>query len=468
MPSPTSRVATGHAALADLSPYHAFTPRPTNRAERDEQAAFAFDSESKFAVCLGGNGSGKTHAAAWKVARHVRETPPHRPACPFWIVGEKLEQVCAVAWVEKLARFIAPEWILHIDWYKSRRGWPRAVILRDRLRGRPDQPGWTLEFKSYEQGIDSFKAASIGGFWCNEEVPLDIVYEIQGRCREYDSPGWADFTPVAIKSPQWPEVYQNPPEGWRFYHLNTMQNDALPPGWRERYLGNLPPDIRATRQYGEFASVRGAVFPEFHRATHVVEPYEIPETWKRLRGIDFGYSNPFCCLWVAKDGDGRYVIYDEHYEAQQLIDRHAAAINERPWSRWAPHEATYSDHAAQERAELAAAGIDCTPANKDIRPSIEAIRTLLMVAGDGRPRLTIFRTCANLIRELPGYRWPTGSVIRNPAEQPIDRDNHAIDAMRYAIYTDLLRSGAVDAQGWRAQVDPKRHGVQFVRSGRRA
>jgi hypothetical protein len=450
--------------LADLSPYHAFEPRPTNLADRDEQASFCFDTTSKFAVCLGGNGSGKTHAAAWKTARLVRETPPHRPACPFWIVGELMEQVCKVAWVEKLAKMIPAEWILHVDWYRSRRNWPRAVILRDRRRGRPSEPGWVLEFKSYEQGIDAFKAASIGGYWCNEEVPLEIVHEIQGRCREYDSPGWADFTPIAVKSPEWPEVYQKPPDGWRFYHLNTMKNETLTIEWRERYLGQFPPDIRQIRQYGDFGRVLGAVFPEFSHHFHVVEPYEIPADWKRIRGIDFGYSNPFCCLWVAKDHDDRYVIYDEHYDKQQLLEKHATEILKRPWSEWHPHGPTYSDHAATERAELAEHGISTTLADKEIRPSIEYLRTLMMPAGDGRPRLTVFRTCENLIREIPGYRWPSGSTVRNPAETPLDRDNHAIDAMRYAIYTDYVRSGAADAVGWRQQVDPKRHGVQFERS----
>lgn len=453
--------------LAELSPYHAFEPRATNLAERDEQAAFVFDRESQFSVCLGGNGSGKTLAAAFKTARHVRETPPPRASCPFWIIGEDLEQVAEVTWVEKLSKLIPREWILAIDWHKPRRGLPQAVILRDLRRGLRDQPGWVLEFKAYTQGIDAFKGRSIGGYWFNEECPLEIVYEVHGRCRDYDSPGWADFTPINIKSAEWPERYQNPPQGWRFYHLNTMMNTAVSEQWRQGFLGNLPPDIRATRQYGDFAQVAGMVFPEFSQRLHVVDPHEIPDDWTRLRGIDFGYANPFVCLWVARDRDGGYVVFDEHYQSQQLIDRHAAAINSRPWTRWAPYGATYSDHAAQERAELADHGIDCTPANKDIRPSIEFLRTLMMPAGDGKPRLTIFRTCANLIRELPGYRWPSGTAIRNPAEQPIDRDNHAIDAMRYAIYTDHVRSGAAAATSWRTQVDPQRHGVQFVRSGRR-
>src|SRR5690606_41475359 len=39
----------------------------------------------------------------------------------------------------------------------------------------------------------------------------------------------------------------------------------------------------------------------------------LPISWKRLRGMDIGLTNPTVVLWAAVDPDGRLVIYDEFY-----------------------------------------------------------------------------------------------------------------------------------------------------------
>ncbi len=446
--------------------YYTFQPRPDCPEEFDEQSTFIRDTESKFSILLGGTGSGKTVAAAYKTAKYVLETPPPRSHCPFWIIGEYLEQICAVAWKEKLANIIPKSAILDYVWHMSKRQWPRAVILKH--PDNPKLPGWILEFKSYEQGIGSMKAQSIGGYWFNEEVPYEIVHEVQGRCREYDSPGWADFTPVEAKSPEWIDCYENPPAGWRFFHLNTGLNYYNEPGWFDRWIASIPEDLREMRTIGKFAVLAGAVFKEFRKSVHVVDPFDIPLDWKKFRGIDFGFNNPFCCLWVAKDRDGRYYIYDEHYAPQRLNEFHAAAIHERDWDSSSPFFGpTYSDHDAQQRAELAKLGIHCTPARKDINHGIEIVRSHMLVQGDGKPKLFIFSNCVNLIREIQGYQWPSGSSVRNPADTPLDKDNHAVDSARYILASDQGFSGNTFGTSHKVQPDGRKHGVLLNRGGRR-
>lgn len=415
-----------HAAV--MHPLNSFRPRPDRPDEFDEQTAFV-NSQAKFSVCLGGTGSGKTHAAAYRTARFVLDHLPPRPRCPFWIIGETFEQVCAACWDEKLSTLIPTETIWNIDWYRPNRNWPFAVTLRD-PRNR-DRPGWCLEFKSYSQGRAHMQARSIGGYWFNEECPFEIVEEVMGRCRDYDSPGWADFTPIDVRSPEWPEFYDHPPPDWRFFHLNTEMNDALAPGWAERYLATVPEDMRDTRRTGVFASYSGQVFKEFRRAVHVIPAFALPHNWRRIRGIDFGFNNPFCCLWIARDGDGRYYVYDEHYRSRALNAEHAREIKRRAWDTHSPvYGPTYSDHDAQQRAELAQLDIHTTLANKSsIARRIALLRSLMLVQPDGKPRLYIFERCKNLIRELRLYKWPTaggGDNARNPADLPVDKDNHCL------------------------------------------
>lgn len=412
--------------------------------------------------------SGKTVAAAVKTAQYVLNTPPPRPRCPFWIVGETYELACGVCWDEKLSTLIPENLILEIDWYKSTRNWPFAVILRH--PNNRNRPGWILDFKSYAQGRQRMQAFSIGGYWCNEEIPLPILQEVQGRCRDYDSPGWCDFTPVDLKSPEWIDVYEEPPRDWKFFHLNVELNDALPKGWADRFLETIPEDMRDTRRIGTFSHFSGAVYKEFNPRVHIINvanpteqqadampwldpflpDFGIPWNWPRYRGVDWGYNNPFACLWLAKDRDNRFYIFDEHFEAQRLLEYHAQKIKEKPWDdkMSTVYKQTLADPSgAQERAQFAQLGIPTQGAYNQLLKGIEIVRQHLMVQGDGRPRLYVlslreggrWARCQNLIREIRSYHWRLSIGIglreRNPIDEPVDKDNHTLDALRYVIAT---------------------------------
>lgn len=452
------------------NPYYSFEPRPDNPADYDEQAAFV-ESDAKFSICLGGTGSGKTEAAAFKTARYILETPPPRPRVPFWVIGETYEMTCGVCWQEKLSKYIPQSSIFHKNYYDQNRDWPYAVLLKHPTKY--GEIGWILEFKSYAQGRERMQAASIGGYWFNEDAPLEIVEEVQGRTRDYDSPGWADFTPIDVKSPEWADRYHKPPAGWRFFHLNTLRNTALVEGWAERFLAGVPEDMRDTRRTGVFASFQGQVFKEWRVNLHICEPFQIPHDWKKIRGIDFGFNNPFCCLWIARNRDGCYFVYDEHFDTGRLNKYRSEQINARKWDYSSPdYGQTYSDHDAQQRAEFAALGIHTQPARKSIEAGIERLRILMMPNEiTGEPRIKVFNTCENLIREIPRYRWskPVGKEgnQKNAKNLPIPFDDHAVDAMRYGIYTEEMELIAGLPQKYVVRKDRSRHGTLVANAERR-
>lgn len=461
--------AAGHLDLIAeyaeaLNPYETFEPRPDDPADWDQQTSFVNDTTSKFAICLGGNRAGKTYSAAYKTAKYLRETEPMRERCPFWILGETFEMVTTICWDENLRQFIEPRSIKEISWYDKKRNLPATVILKwpDDINkpANKARPGWSIEFKSYDQGVALMQGRSIGGFWFNEEAPLNIVQEVQVRCANYDAPGWADFTPIHTRDPIWQDLYDDPPKGWKFYHLNLLKNRTRKiQAWAETYLPSIPEDERETRRIGVFASYVGQVFKEFRRDTNVVDRFPNgtllpPADWWKIRGIDFGFGQPFCCLWVARDHDGRYWVYDEHYESGRPLDYHIERMKERPWKYNVPYYSpVYCDSEDPEAIYmLKQAGIEtATPATEAKKPGavkrrISELRRMMMVQGDGKPALYILSKCKNLVREIRGYHWalPIGKDLRKHAapEVPVKWDDHSIDAMAYAIYTDwLIRQG---------------------------
>jgi len=197
-------------------------------------------------------------------------------------------------------------------------------------------------------------------------------------------------------------------------------------------ISQWPEEVRETRIKGRFAAFQGSVYKLFSRDTHVIKPFDIPESWDRYRAIDFGFNNPFACLWLARDPDRRWYVYAEHYKAQETLAYHAERIKQVSGSD--RYRMTWADHDAQDRFELDHLGIKTVPAKKDVRLGIEAVQACLKVQHDGKPRLFVFKTCPNTAREMTGYRWAEGTEARDPKDEPLKINDHCPDCVRYGIY----------------------------------
>lgn len=117
------------------------------------------------------------------------------------------------------------------------------------------------------------------------------------------------------------------PEDYRFIQSLVTDNKALMEADPE-YIGQLealPPKIREGWLHGRWDIFEGQVFEEFtddqdhyidRKHTHVIEPFQIPDTWKIYRGFDWGYTKPYSIGWYAVDHDGRLYRIREYYGCQ--------------------------------------------------------------------------------------------------------------------------------------------------------
>ncbi len=210
-------------------------------------------------------------------------------------------------------------------------------------------------------------------------------------------------------------------------------------------LGRLTGVAKARLVDGQWVQAEGVVYEEYDDAVHYIEPFEIPKEWRRIRSVDFGYTNPFVCQWWAVDPDDRMYLYREVYFTQRTVADHAKRIKEL--SAGEVVAATVCDHDAEDRATLAQAGIPNAPADKRLSVGIEHVKERLKIAGDGKPRVFFVRGAlverdeslvnakrpASTVQEITGYVWPKGIDGKAIKETPVDLDNHGMDAMRYAV-----------------------------------
>ncbi len=439
-------------------------PRPDMPEEFDQQSAFV-NARDLVSFALGGNGSGKTVAAAKKCSNFLLTTEPPRKDTPFWIIAEDYAQVCSVCWAEKLngtapnGGFL-PDWEIDYDrivWFKPTLNWPFMVPLKPWSNGN----NWMIEFKSYKQGRAAMQARSVGGFWFSEQVAWPIFLEVLRGCREYMFPGgqFLEFTPiepelcVAVE-----RIMDNPPPGWGFYRLNTELNKQnLASDWFEQFFAAVPDEMLATRKTGALATFEGVIYQSFNPAVHVVD--DDSTVWlpgmSHYRAFDWGASveHPFAGVWACEDGVGDMLIYDEYWDTSQdrITQDHALEILARSiaWG-WpepdffdepSPNQRHYVKTVRQAVAEIVAGmngsrtkhrdtgyrlygdsfadpsrpgeinafnywGIATSPASNDVYKGIDLVRTRLKVNPiSGKPRLYIHRRCKHLIEELRKYRW---------------------------------------------------------------
>lgn len=228
----------------------------------------------------------------------------------------------------------------------------------------------------------------------------------------------------------------------------------------EKYLKKLSrlSGARRLRLFnGLWAASEGMVYENYDAKIHVIKPFRIPLEWRRIRSIDLGFKNPFVCQWWAISPEGEMFCYREIYKSHKIVRDHARRI--KILSSGERYEVTVCDHDAEDRATLEEAGIITMPAHKAITPGIEAVQ--LRLRNDdhtNRPRIFFFDNALDerdeelaevgfpisTVAEFDGYIYPKGIDGKPIKEEPVKKDDHGMDAMRYAVaYEDNLASMSI-------------------------
>lgn len=144
-------------------------------------------------------------------------------------------------------------------------------------------------------------------------------------------------------------------------------------------------------------------------------------------GLDFGYNDPSALLKIGWKDNEIYVldeIYERHLTNTDLIELCKKKIDKK--------HMIIADSAEPDRIEeFKKAGFRiqaCTKGKDSVRFGIDWIK---------RHKIRIHPNCVNTIKEIQTYKYredKDGNVL----DEPVDFNNHAMDALRYA--TEPLRN----------------------------
>lgn len=235
------------------------------------------------------------------------------------------------------------------------------------------------------------------------------------------------------------------------------------PSIDQEYVFNLATlDDTRRRQLldGDWDTFEGQYFTEFDRDVHVVEPFAIPESWTRIRGYDYGFAAPYCCLWAAIDWDGNVYVYREAYsgyvDGQGHVQVRSLTATEQGKNIVARSVYDTDGDRAGEPERIAYTVADPSIFSKT--GTGVSIATMLRSEGlitkkamnaridgwnrvrdflrgtpdNGHPHIRIFPACEHLIRTIPEQMHDTGTSA-NPEDLDTDLEDHAVDALRYLL-----------------------------------
>jgi len=206
-------------------------------------------------------------------------------------------------------------------------------------------------------------------------------------------------------------------------------------------LASLPEVKRKQFLYGDWDVVEEGAFPDFNRATHVVEPFEVPHGWTRIRAADFGFSSHSAILWGAIDYDNNIWIYRELYVNRLTADQLGRMIREVEEGDGRIQDAVLDSSCWARRGDrgpsiaetLNAEGCRFRPSDRSpgsrVSGKIEIHKRLMVDEDTDEPGIRFFETCPNVIRQLASIPLDK----RNPEDVDTHAEDHAYDALRYMV-----------------------------------
>lgn len=230
----------------------------------------------------------------------------------------------------------------------------------------------------------------------------------------------------------------------RFVPAKLLDNPYLyEAGDYEAMLLSLPEVQRRQLLEGSWDIAEGAAFSEFDRRYHVIEPYQIPNSWRKFRACDYGYSSASGVLWFAVDpADETLIVYRELYVskvpakelAHMVLDEeegeaiHYGVLDSSLWHK-------RGDTGPSLAEQMIVEGCRWRPSDRSrgsrVAGKNELHRRLQVDEDTGRAGIEIMSSCTNLIAQLPTL--PMDKT--NPEDVNTKAEDHLYDALRYGIMT---------------------------------
>ena len=232
-------------------------------------------------------------------------------------------------------------------------------------------------------------------------------------------------------------------------HFSIDDNIFLPSDYKSNLKDNLKGLFYKRNYLGLWCMAEGAVYDFFDRKIHVISRPPCSAEYY-VAAIDYGTSTVFCCLLIGintgrstQTGRKMWVEKEYYWDVEQTKRQKTNTEFLRDMKNFLDGYGAkiYIDpNASSMKLELRRAGMAVIDADNDV---LEGIRVTASLISEGV--LSILNNCTNLIREIEGYIWDSRKANLG-YDAPLKKDDHACDALRYAVFTHKVAKTTVPMQ----------------------
>lgn len=293
-----------------------------------------------------------------------------------------------------------------------------------------------------ESSQDLIQGITLAGVFFDEValMPESFVNQATGRCSVDGSKYWFNCNPDGpyhwFKT-NW--IDKRKEKKLIYLHFTMDDNLSLSERVKERYRSMYTGVFYKRYILGLWCMAEGIIYDMFDPDRHV-KPirsfFEKLINGNRYVSIDYGTQNATAMLLWNKGIDGVWYCTREYYysgreKGKQKTDAEYAD-DLKEWLDGTKIKAVIVDpSAASFIAELRKRGYKVIKAKNDVEDGIRLVGTKL-----NQMKIIFSSSCVNAIKEFGSYIWDEKAAERGE-DAPIKQHDHAMDAVRYFVYTIL-------------------------------
>lgn len=195
------------------------------------------------------------------------------------------------------------------------------------------------------------------------------------------------------------------------------------------------------QEYGAlFTSFEGLIYPEFDEKVHVMD-FDYNPAFENWWALDFGYTDPFICLDIMIDQEGRAYVWREYVKSYVSTYEHGLFLKSRDNpENWHVDGIAADPRGADEIATLEAmiGGMLHNPIGTTL--GYEAVKQALKRRPDGTRGLYFHPSCTETIRSVQNLR---ANENKSGYELTRGQFDHPADALRYFYNERFILRGSV-------------------------
>lgn len=216
------------------------------------------------------------------------------------------------------------------------------------------------------------------------------------------------------------------------YNFTLFDNTTLDPEYIEGIVKSTPSGMFTDRDiFGRWVSSQGIVYRDFDINKHIKDIGDVEEIERVFAGVDWGYEHLGTILVIGVTQNCNYYVLQEIVAQHQDIDywsERAREIKDKYGNIMFYCDSARTEHIARFRQD----GLKAVNANKSVLSGIEQVAKLFKT-----DKLYISPQAEQTLKELQLYTW------NEATGEPIKQNDDALDALRYAIYSDYAGNNQV-------------------------